>query len=116
MESEEDAAAAGLTKFSATRWTVRAICFERVIDNYNVILKLWDEWLKTKLQPDIRGQIIGCSTQMKSFDFYFGLHLGVTTFRHTDNLSATLQKANMSSISGQHNTKLTTEVLKGNTK
>ncbi|CAB4016714.1 Hypothetical predicted protein [Paramuricea clavata] len=50
---------------------------------------------------------------MESFDFYFGLHLGVTIFRHTDNLSATLQKANMSSISGQHNTKLTTEVLKG---
>ncbi|CAB4030796.1 zinc finger MYM-type 1-like [Paramuricea clavata] len=112
-EEEDAAAAAGLTKFSATRWTVRAICFERVIDNYNVILKLWDECLKTKLPPDIRGRIIGCSTQMESFDFYFGLHLGVTIFRHTDNLSATLQKANMSSISGQHNTKLTTEVLKG---
>ncbi|CAB3977444.1 zinc finger MYM-type 1-like [Paramuricea clavata] len=66
-EEEEDAAAAGLTKFSATRWTVRAICFERVIDNYNVILKLWDECLKTKLPPDIRGRIIGCSTQMEVF-------------------------------------------------
>ncbi|CAB3991857.1 zinc finger MYM-type 1-like [Paramuricea clavata] len=48
-DEEEDAAAAGLTKFSMTRWTVRAICLERVIDNYNVILKLWDECLKTKL-------------------------------------------------------------------
>jgi hypothetical protein len=67
-EEEDAAAAAGLTKFSATRWTVRAICFERVIDNYNVILKLWDECLKTKLQPDIRGRIIGCSTQMKYFE------------------------------------------------
>ncbi|XP_028407434.1 zinc finger MYM-type protein 1-like [Dendronephthya gigantea] len=112
-EMDEDAVAGGLTKFSATRWTVRAICFERVIDNYEVLLKLWDECLKTKLEPDVRGRIIGCSTQMKSFDFYFGLHLGMMIFRHTDNLSATLQKANMSSISGQRNAKLTTDALRG---
>ena len=111
-DEDDNVVAGGLTNFSATRWTVRAICFERIIDNYDAIIKLWDECLKTKLEPDVRGRIIGCNTQMKSFDFYFGLNLGLTIFRHTDNLSATLQKANMSSISGQHNTKLTTDALK----
>ena len=66
----EDVVAGGLKSFSTTRWTVRAICFERVIDNYDAIIKLWDECLKVNLQPDVRGRIIGCSTQMKSFDFF----------------------------------------------
>ena len=33
---EEDDAA-GLTKFSATRWTVRTVCFQRVLDNYDAL-------------------------------------------------------------------------------
>ena len=109
---DENVVAGGLTSFSTARWTVRAICFERVIDNYNTIIKLWDECLRADLQPDIRGQIIGSSTQMTSFYFLFRLNLGSTIFRRTDNLSATLQKANMSSVSGQYNTKLTTDALK----
>ena len=36
----KDVVAGGLTSFSTTRWTVRAICFERVIDNYDAIIKL----------------------------------------------------------------------------
>ena len=51
-EGDEDVIAGGLTNFSATRWMIRAICFERVIDNYDAIIKLWDECLKTALQPD----------------------------------------------------------------
>lgn len=49
---------------------------------------------------------------MKSFDFFFGLHLGQLIFRHTDNLSATPQKSTMSVVSGQRNAKLTTKALK----
>ena len=41
----EDVVAGGLTSFSTTRCTVRAICFEKVIDNYDAIIKLWDECL-----------------------------------------------------------------------
>ena len=33
MDEEEGISASGLTKFCATRWTVRATCFQRVIDN-----------------------------------------------------------------------------------
>ena len=52
--------ASGLTKFCATRWTVRATCFQRVIDNYDALLKLWNDCLETRLESDDRGRIIGC--------------------------------------------------------
>lgn len=111
-EGEEGENVAGLAKFSATRWTVRAICFQRVLENYEFLLKLWDECLEKRLHPEVRGRVLGCQAQMKSFDFFFGLHLGQTIFRQTDNLSATLQSTKMSAVSGKHIAKLTLETLK----
>ena len=100
------------TKFCATRWTVRATCFQRVIDNYNTLLKLWNDCLETRIESDVRGRIIGCQTKMKKFDFFFGLNLSQRIFSHTDNLSETLQKAGMSATSGQHNANVTKDALK----
>ena len=110
---EEDEAA-GLTKFSATRWTVWAVYFQRVRDNYEALLELWEQCLQaeSKLDREVRGRVIGCKAQMKTFNFFFGLHIGKYIFSHTDNLSEMLQKASMSAANGQCNAKLTTEVLK----
>ena len=113
MEDEEEGiSASGLTKLCVTRWTVRATCFQRVIDNYEALLKLWNDCLETRLESDVRGRIIGCQAQMKNFDFFFGLNLSQRIFSHTDNLSETLQKAGMSATSGQHNANLTKDALK----
>ena len=105
------AISAGLTKFSATRWTVRATCFQKILDNYEELLTLWNESLETNLEPDIRGRIVGCQAQMRSFNFFFGLILSQRIFSHTDNLSKTLQEVKMSAASGQFNAKLTQQVL-----
>ena len=70
MEDEEEGiSASGLTKFCATRWTVRATCFQRVTDNYDALLKLWNDCLETRLESDVHDRIIGCQAQMKKFDF-----------------------------------------------
>ena len=90
-------------------WTLRATYFQRVIDNYNALLKLWNDCLETRLESDVRGRIIGCQAQMKRFDFFFGLNLSQRIFSHTDNLSDTLQKASMSATGGQHDANLTIE-------
>ena len=37
---------AGLTKFSTTRWRVRATCFQRILDNYEELLTLWNKCLE----------------------------------------------------------------------
>ena len=40
----------------------------------------------------VRCQVIGVQTQMQSFNFFFGIQLGVLVLRHTDNSSSTYDK------------------------
>ena len=95
----------------ATRWTVRASCFQRILDNYAALLQEWTISLDEKLQSVIRGRIIGCQAQMSTFDFFFGLNLGQRMFSHTDNLSRTLQQTKMSALSGKRVACFTKDVL-----
>ena len=89
-----------LEKLCPTRWTVLASCFQKIIDNYCLLLKLWDECLKKSLDAETRSRIIGCKAQMKTCNFFFGFCLGQ---RHSlrNNLSKTLQKEKVSADSGQ---------------
>ena len=111
IEKEGASEAAGLIKLSVTRWTIRAACFQRVIDNYEALLSLWEECLSSKLEAELRGRILGCQAQMKSFDYFFGLSLGQRIYAHTDNLSKTLQNEKLSAVSGQRNAELTKRAL-----
>ena len=44
------------------RWTVRASCFRRNLENYAVSMEEWDVCFSERLQPDVRARIIGCKT------------------------------------------------------
>ena len=91
-----------LSKLIVTRWTVHATCFQKSINNYTLLLKLWDECLIEAPHPDRKLKIIGCQKQMKSFAFYFGLHLTKNLYGMVDNLSKTLQKEKMSAFTGRN--------------
>ena len=81
---EEDEAVNRISKLSTTRCTVRANCFQRIIDNYSFLYELWDECLKESgLNRDVKSRIIGCKSQMETFEFYFGLKLGKLLYSHT---------------------------------
>ena len=68
---EEDEAVNRISKLSTTRWTVRANCFQNIMDNYSFLYELWDEFLKESgLNRDIKSRIIGCKSQMERFDFF----------------------------------------------
>ena len=108
---DEEPAAGGVITLCPTRWTVRASCFQRIIDNYSALLQEWIVCIDQKLDIYISGRIIGCQAQMNTFDFFFGLHLGERLFSHTDNLSKILQKTKMSAVSGQRVANLTKQVL-----
>ena len=41
FESEPEEEANDIIKLSQTRWTVCATCLQRVIDNYEVLIKVW---------------------------------------------------------------------------
>ena len=40
---------AGKIRLSTTRWTVRATCFQKIIDNYVPLFKLWKQCLNESL-------------------------------------------------------------------
>ena len=44
---------------------------------------------------EVRSRVVGIPTQMQSFDFFFGIQLGVLVLRYADNLSSTLQCSRM---------------------
>ena len=112
LETEDEyASSRGIIGLCPTRWTVRASCFRRILENYSVLMEEWDVCLSERLQPDVRARIIGCKAQMERFDFFFGLHLGERLYSHTDNLSKTLQGTKMAAVSGQRLANLTKETL-----
>ena len=113
-DEEENPTPSGLTKLSTTRWTVRATSFQRIIDNYAVLMKVWNDCLTNeKLTTDIKSRIIGCQSQMQRFSLFFGLNLGQRLYAHTDNLSKTLQHQEMSATSGKRLANLTVQALEG---
>ena len=43
-----------------------------ILENYNILAQLWEECLGLKLDPDIKGRIIGVSTQMSKYSLIWG--------------------------------------------
>ena len=85
--------------------------FKKIIDNYCLLLKLWDECLKESLDAETRSRIIGCKAQMKTFNFFFDLCLSQRHCSLTDNLSKILQKEKMPAVSGQRLASLTAKTI-----
>ena len=110
--AEEDSSSVGIRTFCPTRWTVRGNSIGTILENYNILTQLWEECLETKLDPDIKGRIIGVSTQMSKYNLIFGLKLCERVLKITDNLSMTLQKQSLSAAQAQHVAQLTVETLK----
>ena len=95
-----------------TCWTVRAASLKSMIDNYEVLLGVWEEAQSGRLDDEMKARIIGVETQMHTFDFLYGVFLGELILRHTDNLRKALQHKSLSAAEGQHLARLTLEVLR----
>ena len=79
-----------ISKLCNTRWTVRANCFQRIIDNYQYICSLWDKFLKeTGVTAGVKSRIIGRKGQMTTLELYFVLKIGKLLYSHIDKLSQT---------------------------
>ena len=53
--------------------------------------EMQDAILKGRVDSRARSHVIDVQTQMQSFNFFYGIKLGVLVFRHTDNSSSTLR-------------------------
>ena len=102
----------GVRVLCPTRWTVRAASLQSILDNYEILLNVWEEALESSLDSETRARIVGVEAQMAKFDFLYGVSLGALVLSHSDNLSKTLQHKSMSAAEGQHIAQLTLNVLK----
>ena len=101
----------GFRTLCPTRWTVRGGSLQSVVDNRNVFQELWDECLETKLEPDIKGRIIGVKRQMGIFDYFCGVYVGEMLLKHSDNLSHAVQTSHISAAECQLVATFTTKKL-----
>ena len=72
---EEHSFGGSIGSFCATRWTVRGESIASILDNCSALTQLWEECLEERLEPDVKGRIIGVQTQMKQYSLLFGLKL-----------------------------------------
>ena len=112
FESEPEEKANDITKLSKTHGTVRKNCLQRLIDNYEALMKVWIHYLDNrKMASELKGRIIGVKTQMESFELYFGLHLGARLYSHTNNLARSVKTTGMFACSSKRLTNLTIKTL-----
>ena len=93
-------ASPGIRILCPTQWTVCADAWQSILSNYEIVQMLWEESLEFVREAEMRSRIIGVSTCMKTFNFFFGVLLGELLLRHSDNLSRTLQATRMSAAEG----------------
>ena len=63
----------GFRVLCPTRWTVRANILKSILDNWTAINSVWTISLGEKLDPEMRGRIIGVQAQMVKFDVFLVL-------------------------------------------
>ena len=70
-------------KLRPTRWTVRASSFQKIIENYCLLLKFGDECVKEPLDAETRFIIIGCKRKRNhsTFSLVFALAVNITIWK-----------------------------------
>lgn len=111
--ADDEGPSSGIKAFCPTRWTVCGDAIDSIIDNYNTLKQLWDEFLDTTQQPNVKGRIIDVKTLMSRYNLLFGLHLSKKILKITYNLSRTLQKLPLSAAEGQEIAELSVKILRG---
>ncbi len=103
----------GVRVLCPTRWTVKADAMSSIVHNYGVLQNLWEVAVTVLHDTEVIARVQGVESQMQTFDFFFGLVLGETLFRHSDNLSRTLQKKDFSAVEAQVIAEKTVATLQG---
>ena len=102
----------GIRVLCPTRWTVRADSLSSIISNYEILQSTWQEAIAAARDTETKARIQGVSSQMTTFDYWYGNILGEMILRHTDNLSSTLQKSSLSAAEGQQVAQMTVATIK----
>ena len=101
-----------LRLFSQTCWTVRASSLTSICKNCKELQELWNWCLVEYKDRKAKARIHSLQAQMQTFDYFFGLRLGILLLKHSDNLSMSLQAENLCTTEAQKITKSTVNTLK----
>lgn len=101
LKGELQPGSPGVRVLCPTRWTVRADALKSILDNFTVLQELWELSYDESRDTEIRARIQGVAAQMSKFEFYYAASLAEMILRHTDNLSKTLQRNDISAAEGQ---------------
>ena len=97
---------------SQTRWTVRVSSLTSICENDKELKELWNWSLVEYEDREAKARIHGLQAQMQTFDYFFGLRLGILLLRHGDDLSTSLRAKNLCPIEAQKIAKSTVNTLK----
>lgn len=97
-EMVSDAPGHGIRVLCPTRWTVRAEALQSILENYEVLMELWEESAEVVNDTEMKARILGVQSAMQTFDFFYGATLAYMILWHTDNLSRALQKGDVSAV------------------
>ena len=99
--------APGIRVLFPTRWTVRVEALQSALENYEVLIELWEESVEVVNDTEMKARILSIQSAMQTFDFFYGATLAYMILRHTDNLNHALQKGDISAAEGQDTTMMT---------
>ena len=100
LQYETSESSPGIRLLCPTRWTVLASAMHSIEENYPALKELWTWSLDNCSDTETKARIRGVDYHMMTFDFFHGLALGEFLLRHTDSLSTTLQRPNLSAAEG----------------
>ena len=72
---------------------------------------MWTISLEEKLDPGMRGRIIGVQVLMVNFEYFFAIKIFQILLRHSCNLSKALQSPKITAIEDQELSNLTVKTL-----
>ena len=102
----------GFRTLCPTRWTVKADSLRSVIANYSVLQTSLDIFTDMAARDmEMSARVNGIASQLKKFDFLFGVFLGEKVLKLADNLSCTLQRKELSAAEGNSAALLTCDTL-----
>ena len=102
----------GFQTLCPTRWTVKASSsLDSVLKNYRVFQALWEEAKEIAPDSETRTRIAGVEFKMSTFPYLFGVLLGESILKHTDNLSKILQSPALTAAEAHHVADLTSQTL-----
>ena len=111
LKSQTSPETPGFRTLCPTRWTVRGCSLESILENYSVFEMLWEEVRETSTDSETRARVTGVQATMETFEYLFGLTLGQRIFKHTDNLSRTIQNPSLTAFEAQDLAKKTIQTL-----